>query len=112
MSEANFLRGLMEMDVDGITPAQVKRFLYLYIIAYYSINFETYEFRLRQIFHILNAVKLVWFETTTSPLPGDISITELLPIISLSWSEGYTVDWYTLLRILTCNTHGYDHYDS
>ena len=59
MSEANFLKGLMEMDVDGITPAQVKRFLYLYIIAYYSINFETYEFRLRQIFHILNAVKLV-----------------------------------------------------
>ena len=59
MSEANFLRGLMEMDVDGITPAQVKRFLYLYTIAYYSIHFETYEFRLRQIFHILNAVKLV-----------------------------------------------------
>lgn len=23
MSEANFLKGLMEMDVDGITPAQV-----------------------------------------------------------------------------------------
>ena len=39
MSEANFLKGLMEMDVDGITPAQVKRF---FIFIHYCLLFNSF----------------------------------------------------------------------